>query len=298
MVHTGNQTDLILPTLANIALGKLIAGLKIPSNTTLWPNPMAGENTNDWYVPKVGGGTPKVRAPGASVVFEDRTSSRVRIPTKQYYDAFEWDESIDASKAVAYYEPFIQTCVDSILEGIEADAMQILATASGITAIGTLGSSVTRTHLQQARLQFLNNKVPLGRLTALISGETSLDIANITEYTRMDSSGDIGARTQQEGLVRMASGFRLEESPYVYSPAANQHRNLLFDPGSIMHIFPAQTTQNSLGQQKVEAARDGFRLYMLLEGRPGTNGGRGVTVSCNFGIAPVRTEGLIHLNGK
>lgn len=298
MVHTGNQPDLILPTLANIALGKLIAGLKVVANTTLWPNPIAGQNTNDWYVPRVGGGTPKIRAPGGPVVFEDRTSDRVRIPTKQYYDAFDWDESIDASKALQFYEPFIETAVTTILEGIESDALLMLANELGITAIGTPGVAVTRAQIQAARLAFLNSKIPQGRLMALISGETSQDITNITEYTRMDASGDIAARTNIEGLVRRAGGFTLEESPYVASLAPLSHRNLLFDPGSIMHIFPAQTTQNSLGQIKTEASRDGFRLYMLLEGRPATNGGRGVTVSCNFGIKPVRSSGLIHLDGK
>lgn len=295
---TVNASDLILPTLANMALGKLIDGLKFVSNTTLWPNPIAGQNANTWYVPKISGGSMKTRAPGGPVIFEDRTAERVQIPTAQYYDAFTVDESFEASKAIQYFEPFLETAVNTILEGIETQAMLDIANASGISALGTNGVAVTRAVLATARKAFVNNKIPRARLMGLISAETNEDISAIAEFSRMDASGDVGASVQREGVVRKAMGFNLEESPYVPSLVASSHRNLLFDPGSIMHIFPAQSTAARPGQTKVEASRDGFRLYLLRENTFGQNGGEAYTVSCNFGIAPVRTEGLIHLNGK
>lgn len=295
---TVNASDLILPTLANIALGKLIDGLKFVSNTTLWPNPIAGQNANTWYVPKIGGGSKKTRAPGAPVIFEDRTTERVPIITEQHYDAFTIDESFEASKAIAYFEPYLETAINTILEGIEMQAMLDIANASGISALGTNGVAVTRAVLATARRSFVNNKIPRARLMALISAETNEDIAAISDFNRNDTSGDSGINVQKDGRVLRAMGFNLEESPYLPSLAANSHRNLLFDPGSIMHIFPAQSTVARPGQTKVEASRDGFRLYILRENTFGQNGGEAYTVSCNFGIAPVRTEGLIHLDGK
>lgn len=295
---TVNQADLILPTLANIALGKLIDGLKFVSNTTRWADPIAGQNANQWYVPQVGGGSRKERLPGAPVIFEDRTSARIEIPTKQHYDAFTVDESFESSKAIQYFEPFLETAILNILEGIETQAMLAIAQQSGISAIGSNGVAVTRTQLKGARKAFVNNKIPRARLMALVSAETNEDLMDIAEFTRADASGEIASRVNLEGVVRKAAGFVIEESPYVASLVASSHRNLLFDPGSIMHIFPAQNTALRPGQVKAEASREGFRLYILRENTFGYNGGEAYTVSCNFGIKAVRPEGVIHWDGK
>ncbi|GAB4422304.1 MAG: hypothetical protein OHK0011_01100 [Turneriella sp.] len=293
-----NMADHILPKLAEMAWGKLISQLKFVPQLSRWNNPQPGGNANSWRVPKVAGGSAKTRAPGAGVTFEDRTASYVEITAQQFYDAFITDESYESSTGIEYFAALLDTAVLNIVEKIEAYAAEQIALQLGIGSVGTHGVPVTRANLQTARLSFINNKIPTGNLKAFVSGETLVDLTDITEYARFDAVGAVPRNAYREGLVDRVGGFEILESPYVYSPAAGQHTNLLFDPGQIMYIFPAQKPISKSATVKAEFEREGVRLYILEEQTFGYNGGTAYTVSTNFGIKAIRTEGVIKLLGR
>lgn len=295
MLDSTTMLDHILPKLAEQAWGKLVAQLKFVPRLRRWNDPLAGQNASEWRVPKTSGGSAKTRAPSGGVTFEDRTATYETITTQQFYDAFITDESYESSTGIQYLESLIETAVGNVVEKVETHAAQAIATQSGVGTVGTYGSAGTRAHLQTARLSFINNKIPTRNLVAFVSGETHEDLTNISEFSRFDAIGAVPANAFREGIVDRVGGFQILESPYVYSPAANQHANILCDPQQVMYIFPAQNEIGSAqGRTKVQFERDGIRIYLLREPIPGYNGASGITVSVNFGCKAIRTEGVIN----
>lgn len=298
MQTSSNMSDHILPRLAEMAWGILISQLKFVPELNKWTNPTPGSNANSWRVPKITGGSAKERTPGAPIVFEDRVGTYEEIVAKQIYDAFITDESYESSSGFAYFESMLDTAVKNVVAQVETEAAKAIALQSGIGSVGTLGVAVARANLQTARMNLVNNKIPTGNLKAFVSAESMKDLTDINDLIRFDAVGAVPRNAIREGVVDRVSGFELLESPYVYSPAAGQHTNLLFDPSQIMYIFPAQKPISESSITKVEFDRDGVRLYILKEPIAGYNGAYAYTVSVNFGIKSIRTEGVVKLLGK
>lgn len=299
MQDSTTMLDHILPKLAEQAWGKLIAELKFVPRLRRWNDPLPGQNASEWRVPKTSGGSAKTRAPGGAVTFEDRTATYETITTQQFYDAFVTDETYESSTGIQYLESLVETAVINVVEKVETYAAQAIATQVGVGTVGTYGVAGTRAHLQTARLAFINAKIPTNRLIAFVSGETLEDLTNIPEFTRFDAVGAVPGNAFREGLVDRVNGFQVLESPYVYSPAAGQHANVLADPQQVMYIFPAQPEiPASQGRSKVQFERNGVRLYILREPLPGYNGATAITVSVNFGCKAIRTQGVINWRAR
>lgn len=298
MLDSTTMDNHILPKLAEMAYGKLIAGLKFVPTLNRWNDPKPGTNANEWRVPTADGGSAKERTAGGPVVFEDRTADYVSMTAKQFYDAFITDESYDASSGIAYFDSFLETAVNNIIEKVETYAADQIANQAGLGYVGTLGSAMTRANFQTARTAFINSKIPTNNLKAFVSAETLNDLSNIAEFTRFDAVGGIPENAFRSGVVDRAGGFELLESPYVYSPSAGQHANLLFDPKQITYIFPAQKEVSKGGTVKAEFAKNGVRIYILEEQISGFNGATGYTVSVNFAVKAIRSAGVIVGRGK
>jgi hypothetical protein len=53
MLDSTTMDNHILPKLAEMAYGKLIAGLKFVPTLNRWNDPKAGTNANEWRVPPI-----------------------------------------------------------------------------------------------------------------------------------------------------------------------------------------------------------------------------------------------------
>ena len=297
-IHITNQSDLHLDKLAELAVGKLYKALGLVNQTTVWKTNAVVQNGGTWNIPIIGDLTTNVRAPGDPVVDQVPTPARRAITIQERESSFQVDATHNDSEAGVNYIPMqIETAVNAVAQDIMRDMLQVISLTGGLTTVGTLATPLAKADMDAARRALSDNSIPDAPRIAVVSTDMMTDLTNIPEFSRMDANGV--PNIFSNGMVRMAAGFQVMESPYVHEPNPGvDHRGFGAWPESIYSVFPKQGDIGNPWAEKAEAEIDGIRMSILREYVPGFNGAFRYTVSSRAGFRVGRDEGVVLIEGN
>lgn len=292
------MTQLALTTFSNQFIGVLYRNLGIMGLINLQKPADIMENAGIYTIPVQGLNlTSNKRAAGGLVVDQEPDAEGRQIAYDEDYVSIPVDAGWAAQpNGRATVENNIKNAVNTITKDIVRKLLQELATRSGVAQVNSLGTDLALADFQEARTTLTNNEADDAGRVMFLSTTQMNNALNISEYSRYDAGGI--ASVFADGKVRRIEGFNSIETPYVYSPAANQHIGVAMEPSGVYGVMPAQQTFTDGSRMKVGAENDGVRLYIMHEPRERSNGGYRIIVSAVSGFRLVDTRKAVQLLGK
>lgn len=292
------MTLLALTNFSNQFVGQLYRNLAIMGLINLHKPTSIMENAGIYTIPVQGLNlVANDRAAGALVTDQDPDAEGRSITYGESYVSFPVDAGWAAQpNGRSTVENNIKNAVNVLTKKVARKLLQELATRAGVAQVGTIGADLVLADFQETRRTLTDNEADDAGRVMLLSTMQMDNALNIDEYSRYDAGGIAGIFA--DGRARRIEGFNTVETPYVYSPAADQHIGVAMDPSGVHGVMPAQETFTDGSRMKVGAENDGVRLYIMHEPRERSNGGYRVIVSTVSGFRLIDTRKAVQLLGK
>jgi len=298
MINPADIATLLNDRIAPMAVGKLIGELELLKLASVFPDPEPSETANVYRVPKMGAGTPAVRAPGGSVVDSNTATTKVDIVATEIYESRVFDRqtlaALNPSKLAWHAEDMLK----DIVEKANSDAMVAVIGTAGIGSFGVVGTAVSATVMRALKKYFVDNMAPQSNRILAGSSELTTNLFADADYKPAFQFNSAII----EGKFPRIEQFNVFESVYTQSivgPPAG-HKNISFHRDAVVQIFPDPT----LGLDAVPGATygsadiDGVRIAFKWEAIPGTNGGARIAAWIMHGVGVTRPGHVAVLNGQ
>lgn len=292
------QTQLALTNFSNQFVGQLYRSLPIMGMINL--NKPAGimQNAGVYNIPVQGLNlTANTRSAGQLVVDQEPDAEARAITFDENYVAFPVDAGwASQPNGRSTVENNIKNAVSVLTKKVLRKLLLELAIRAGVAQVNTIGTDLVLADFQECRTTLTDNEVDDADRLMVLSTVQMNNALGIDQYSRYDANGVPGVFG--DGRVGRIEGFTAVESPYVYSPAANQHIGIALAPSGVHGVMPAQEVFADGMRMKVGAENDGVRLYIMQEPMERSNGGYRMIVSTVSGFRLTDLRKAVQILGK
>jgi hypothetical protein len=288
------------------AIVKLVAADALPA---LMGNLVMGNLVNRDYEPVLAqaGDTINIPIPptlvannlaeGDSVQLQNPTLDKAQIVLNTHAEAT--FQIPDVTKVLAVPDLlsiYMQPAVTAIAEKIETDLLNLYASFSANTPVGTAGSPLTEATVDAAETALFAAKVPSSEPKYLVvSGSAYSQLRQIEKFSEFQTAGEAGLKALVDGTVGKIKDFYVLRSQFVAKTGSNSH-NLAFAKhaiGLVIRRLPQPLTGTGAVAHYAELGNFGMRVTMSYQ--PNTLSQQ-FTVDVLYGAAVLRNQFGVQVN--
>jgi P22 coat protein - gene protein 5 len=298
-------------TSANVAnaIVKLVAADALPA---LVGNLVMGNLVNRDYEPTLAQAGDTVNVPiapqlvanniaeGNSVQLQNPSLGNAQIVLNTHAEAT--FQIPDVTKVLAVpdlLKVYMQPAVVAIAEKIESDLLNLYAGFTANTPVGTAGTTITESVLDQAETELFQAKVPASAPKYLmVDSNTYSAMRQIPRFSEFQTAGEAGLRAMIDGTFGKIKDFFVFRSQYVQktgSAPVNTH-NLAFCKdaiGLVVRRLPQPLPGTGAIAEYAELGNFGMRVTMSYQ--PNTLAQQ-FTVDVLYGCAILRNNFAVQVN--
>jgi hypothetical protein len=188
---------------------------------------------------------------------------------------------------------YMQPAVVAIAEKIESDLLSLYAQFTANLAVGTGGSAITESVIDQAETTLFNAKVPASAQKYLVvDGNTYSQMRQIPRFSEYSTAGEAGVRATLDGSVGKVKDFFVFRSQFVPKTGSGPvtTNNLAFAKdaiGLVMRRLPSPLPGTGAVAEYAEMGNFGMRVLMSYQ--PNTLAQQ-FTVDVLYGVAVLRNN--------
>lgn len=280
--------DALPALMGNLVMGNLVnrnfepalaqAGdtINVPIPPTLVANNIAQGGTVTTQNPSVG---------NAQIVLNTHAEATFQIP--------------DVTKVLAVPDLlrlYMEPAVVALAEKIESDLLSLYSQFSANTPLGTGGTPITESSIDEAETALFNAKVPASAQKFLVvDGSSYSALRQIPRFSEYSSAGEAGVRAMIDGSVGKIKDFFVFRSQFVAKtgsgPVTTQNMAFAKDAiGLVVRRLPQPLPGTGAIAEYAELGNFGMRVMMSYQ--PNTLAQQ-FTVDCLYGTAVLRnTHGV------
>ncbi|NDJ10235.1 MAG: hypothetical protein EBY17_03475 [Acidobacteriia bacterium] len=194
---------------------------------------------------------------------------------------------------------YMAPAVAAIAEKIESDLLNLYASFTANSPLGTAGTPITEAMLDQAETSLFQSKVPSSQPKYLVvDSNTYSQMRQIPRFSEFHTAGDAGLRTLIDGSIGKIKDFFVFRSQFVpktgSSPVATHNLAFAKDAiGLVIRRLPQPLPGTGAIAEYAELGNFGMRVTMSYQ--PNTLSQQ-FTVDVLYGCAVLRNNHAVQLN--
>jgi hypothetical protein len=298
-ITSANVANAIVKLVAADALPALVGNLVMGNLVNRDYEPVlaqAGDTVNVPIAPQL---TANNLAEGGSVTPQNPNLGNAQIVLNTHAEATFVIPDVTRVIAVPdLLKVYMQPAVVAIAEKIESDLLNLYASFTANTPLGTAGTPITEAVLDQAETALFQAKVPAGPKYLIVDSNTYSQMRQIPRFSEFHTCGEAGLRTMIDGTIGKIKDFyvfRSQYAPKTGTAPVNTH-NLAFVKdaiGLVVRRLPQPMAGTGAIAEYAELGNFGMRVTMSYQ--PNTLSQQ-FTVDVLYGCAVLRNNHAVQVN--